>query len=170
MKQSTRILIGVLVLLVVAGLILGSDFLRRQANVPPPATGTPLPAGAIPIYLDGELIAGFTPDDLASLEQVSFVEPVESKTQQGWRLKDILLLFVDPDILQPETVIVVSSASRGKSAELTWAEVQDDANLVMFDLSNRGTLKLVSKGLAKLDERDEWVQDTDKIEIFTQQP
>jgi hypothetical protein len=170
MKQSPRILIGVLVLLALSGLILGSDWLRRQANIPPPATGTPLPAGAIPIYLDGELVAGFTPADLGSLEQVSFVEPVEGKTQQGWRLKDILLLFVDPEIMQPETVIVVSSASRGKSAELTWAEVQDDSNLVMFDLSNRGTLKLVSQGLSKLDEREEWVQDSDKIEIFTQQP
>jgi hypothetical protein len=34
----------------------------------------------------------------------------------------------------------------------------------MFDLSGRGTLKLISK-LEKLDVRDEWVQDTDKIEI-----
>ena len=38
--------------------------------------------------------------------------------------------------------------------------------MVMFDLSGRGTLKLVSK-LEKLDVRDEWVQDTDKIEITT---
>jgi hypothetical protein len=34
----------------------------------------------------------------------------------------------------------------------------------MFDLSNRGTLKLVSK-LEKLNTRDEWVQDVDKIEV-----
>lgn len=34
----------------------------------------------------------------------------------------------------------------------------------MFDLSNRGTLKLVSL-LEKLDTRDEWVQDVDKIEM-----
>ncbi len=34
----------------------------------------------------------------------------------------------------------------------------------MFDLSNRGTLKLVSV-LQKLDTRDEWVQDVDSIEV-----
>jgi hypothetical protein len=140
----------------------GSDPGRKGGRPPQP--------GAIPIYLDGALIGGFTPADLQSHEQVSFVGPLEGKTQQGWRLNDILLLFVDAEVLQPETVIVVSSASRGKSASLTWAEVQDDANLVMFDLSNRGTLKLVSQGLPKLDEREEWVQDSDKIEIFTQQP
>ena len=36
----------------------------------------------------------------------------------------------------------------------------------MFDLSNRGTLKLVSL-LPKLDTRDEWIQDVDRIEINT---
>jgi len=35
----------------------------------------------------------------------------------------------------------------------------------MFDLSNRGTLKLVSV-LEKLDEREEWIQDAEKIEII----
>jgi hypothetical protein len=36
--------------------------------------------------------------------------------------------------------------------------------MVMFDLSGRGTLKLVST-LERLDVRDEWVQDVDKIEV-----
>jgi hypothetical protein len=47
---------------------------------------------------------------------------------------------------------------------LTWAEVDKPANMVMFDLSSRGTLKLVSL-LDRLDVRDEWVQDVDRIEI-----
>jgi len=34
----------------------------------------------------------------------------------------------------------------------------------MFDLAGRGTLKLVSK-LERLDIRDEWVQDVDRIEV-----
>jgi len=37
---------------------------------------------------------------------------------------------------------------------------------VMFDLSGRGTLKLVSK-MASLDDREEWVQDVDRIEVNT---
>jgi hypothetical protein len=66
--------------------------------------------------------------------------------------------------LQPDTVVIVSSSSRDKSAQLTWAEIDDPANWVMFDLSGRGTLKLVSV-LEKLDTRDEWVQDVDLIEL-----
>jgi hypothetical protein len=36
--------------------------------------------------------------------------------------------------------------------------------MILFDISGRGTLKLVSL-LDRLDTRDEWVQDSDKIEI-----
>jgi len=42
--------------------------------------------------------------------------------------------------------------------------VDQPENYVMFDLSNRGTLKLVSV-LPSLDTRDEWVQDVDSIEV-----
>jgi hypothetical protein len=66
--------------------------------------------------------------------------------------------------LVPRTEITVTSTSRNKSARLTWEEVNDPDNWVMFDLSGRGTLKLVSQ-LDRLNVRDEWVQDTDRIEI-----
>ena len=36
--------------------------------------------------------------------------------------------------------------------------------MVMFDLSGRGTLKLVSM-LDGFDTRDDWIQDVDRIEI-----
>jgi hypothetical protein len=81
-------------------------------------------------------------------------------------LRDVLLLHVAREDLA-DTRISVSSSSRDKSAQLTWAEVDEAANMVMFDLSGRGTLKLVSL-LEKLDVRDEWVQDVDKIEIETE--
>ena len=107
----------------------------------------------------------FVPGELAELEQVSFVDEEEGKTQEGWMLRDVLLLHVKESKLKPETRIVVTSSSRDKSVELTWAEVDDPANWVMFDLSGRGTLKLVSV-LERLDARDEWVQDVDKIEVI----
>jgi hypothetical protein len=100
------------------------------------------------------------------LELVSFVDAEEGKTQEGWLLRDVLQLHVAPRQLQPDTTITVSSSSRDKSAVVTWAEVDDPANWVMFDLSGRGTLKLVST-LERLDVRDEWVQDVDKIEVAT---
>jgi hypothetical protein len=93
------------------------------------------------------------------------VEAAEGKTEEGWLLADVLSLYLPAGELLPEARIVVSSASRNKAAELTWAEVSQPQNMVMFDLSNRGTLKLVSL-LEQLDSREEWVQDADKIEVF----
>jgi hypothetical protein len=159
MSQRTRILIAVAILVLVAAAVLGVDALQRAAS--PPA----LAPGSIPIYLDGKLMGGFAPDDPGQLQEVSFVEPVENKEQKGWLLHDVILLHVGAKQLKPDSIITVSSSSRDKAAQVTWAEAGDPANLVMFDLSNRGTLKLVSKTLPQLSNRDQWVQDADKIEI-----
>jgi hypothetical protein len=158
MLQRTRILIAVVVLIIVVAAVLGIDAVQRASKEPA------LAPGSIPIYLDGKLMGGFSPDDLGHLEQVSFVEPEEGKKQEGWLVRDILLLHVDRKKLKPESTINVRSSSREKSALLTWTEVDNLANMVMFDLSNKGTLKLVSV-LDKLDTRDEWVQDVDRIEM-----
>jgi hypothetical protein len=158
MTQRTRVLIAIVALVVLVAIILGIDALRRSSSEPT------LAPGSIPIYMDGKLVGGFTPEDLDQLEQVSFVDDEEGKTQEGWRLSAVLLLHIAERDLEPDSIIVVSSSSRDKSAELTWSEVQDPANWVMFDLSGRGTLKLVSV-LERLDVRDEWVQDVDSIEV-----
>lgn len=129
-----------------------------------PITDGRIVAGGIPIYYQGTLFAAFTPADLEGLSEASFIDPVENKPQTGWLVSEILLRFFTPDQLQPDTQITFTSLSRGKSAVLTWAEVSDPLGYVMFDVSNRGTLKLVSR-LEKLDDRDEWVQDTEKIEV-----
>ena len=104
------------------------------------------------------------PDDLGQLEGASFVDAEEGKTQDGWMLKDVILLYIKENKLKATTQVTVSSSSREKSHSLTWAEVKDDANHVMFDLSGRGTLKLVST-IPGFDIRDSWVQDVDKIEV-----
>jgi hypothetical protein len=165
MDQKVRILLGVLVLLLVVGAVLGVDALQRRKSSLSPAEGqaTPVP-GSVPIYVDGQLAGSFTPADLEQLDQASFVDAEEGKTQEGWLLSDVLRLHVDADALAPEALVTVSSSSREKSVELTWAEVSDPANLVLFDLSGRGTLKLVSV-LERLDVRDEWVQDVDQIQV-----
>jgi hypothetical protein len=158
MTQTKRILIALVVVVVLIGFVLGIEALRRSQSEPT------LAPGSIPIYVDGKLVGGFTPDDLGELEQVSFVDAEEGKTQEGWMLRDVLQANVQKSKLTPDALIVVSSSSRDKSAELTWSEVDDPANWVMFDLSGRGTLKLVSV-LERLDVRDEWVQDVDRIEV-----
>ena len=167
MDQKARILLGVLVLLLVVGAVLGVDAVQRRKSALSPAEGqaTPVP-GSIPIYVDDQLAGSFTPADLERLDQASFVDAEEGKTQEGWLLADVLWLHVDEDALAPGTLVTVSSSSREKSAEMTWAEVSDPANLVLFDLSGRGTLKLVSV-LERLDVRGEWVQDVDLIEVVS---
>ena len=161
MNQTKRILIAIAILVVIGGVVLGLEAIRRQR-----VTEADLEPGSIPIYVGGDMEAAFTPEDLESVEQVSFQDAERGKTQEGWMLRDVLLLHLSEESLMPETQITVISTSRDKSAQLTWAEVDDQENMVMFDLSGRGTLKLVSK-LDKLDTRDEWVQDTDRIEIET---
>lgn len=161
MTQNKRILIAVAILIVIVGAVLGMDVLRRQQV-------TELEPGSIPIYFEDRRVAGFRPDDLPHLEQVSFVDTEEGKTQEGWLLQDVLLLHIECDVLRDDTSIVVSSSSRGKSVQLTWAEVDDADNMVMLDLSGRGTLKLVSGKIERLDVRDEWIQDVDKIEVIPQ--
>lgn len=164
MSQRKRILIGMVILLVIVGVILGVDYLRYQSASTSQENASSIPPGSIPIYLKGDQLASFIPADLDHLSMTSFVEAEEGKTEEGWLLRDVMMLHVGEDDLQPNTIIVVSSSSREKSAQLTWEEVQNLDNMVMFDLASRGTLKLVSR-LEKLDTRDEWVQDVDKIEI-----
>ena len=157
MTQNKRILIAVVILIVIVGAVLGIDALRRQQ-------ATELEPGSIPIYFEDRFVESFKPDDLELLDEVSFVDAEEGKTQEGWLLRDVLLLHIERDAFRDDTSIIVSSSSRAKSVQLTWAEVDDTENMVMFDLSGRGTLKLVSL-LERLDVRDEWIQDVDKIEI-----
>lgn len=160
MTQRGRIILAIGIIVLIGIAIAGVEIVRRATS------GPDIPPGSIPIYANGKFVAAFTPDDLAQLEQVSFVDAEEGKTQEGWMLRDVLLLHIAESDLSPETLIIVSSSSRDKSAQLTWAEASDTDNMVMFDLSGRSTLKLVSK-LQRLDIRDEWVQDVDKIEVST---
>jgi len=162
MDQKKRILLAGAILIVILGIVLGVDFLQRQqAAKEAPAD---MPPGSIPIFVDGGFVASFVPDDLSQLPAASFVDAEEGKTQDGWLLRDVLLLYLGEDNLQDETQVTVSSSSREKSRSLSWAEIDQQENMVMFDLSGRGTLKLVST-LPGFDIRDSWIQDVDKIEI-----
>jgi hypothetical protein len=166
MSQTRRVLIGVALLVLIGAAVLGLEYFRGQASLPSAAGAVTLTPGSIPIYQNGELVAGFAPDSLERLEQVSFTDAAEGKPQDGWLLRDVLLAYLPEQNLAPGAQITVTSSSRGKSAVLTWAEVAARENMVMFDLSNRGTLKLVSL-LEKLDMRDEWIQDVDRIEVVS---
>jgi len=162
MDQRKRIVIAVIILFVIVGAVLGIDALQRRGA----ASSAPadMPPGSIPIFVEGQFVASFVPTDLDQLKGVSFMDTEEGKTQDGWLLRDVLLLYLGEDNLQDASQITVSSSSRGKSRTLTWAEIEKQENMVMFDLASRGTLKLVSN-IPGFDVRDAWIQDVDKIEV-----
>ena len=164
MDQNKRIIIVVAILVLIVGGILGVDYLQRQqAASQAPAD---MPPGSIPIFMDGKFVASFVPDDLDQIEGASFVDDEEGKTQEGWLLRDVLMLYVKESKLKPETQVTVSSSSREKAKTLNWVDVENPENMVMFDLSGRGTLKLVSR-IPGFNIRDAWIQDVDKIELST---
>ena len=154
-----RAFVALAIVFGIAGVVLGVDLWRRSQVVD-------VPPGSIPIYVNERLVGAFMASDLDTLEPASFVDAEEGKTQEGWLLRDVLRLYVDNSSLRPQTAIVVSSSSRGKTAELAWAQVDDPENYVMFDLANKGTIKLVSK-MEGLSTRAQWVQDVDKVEVTT---
>ena len=104
MSQRTRILVAVLILVVIAGAVLGIDALKRRPAAPatgasaasaPAATApaaseaeatapaasaptsTALPTGAVPIYVDGQLAGGITAKDVEPIAKVSFTDKAE---------------------------------------------------------------------------------------------
>ena len=162
MSQKKRILLAVGIVLILSGAMLAIDHYRGQRLAA--ELDASLEPGDIPIYWDGLLKAAFSPKDIENLPPASFVDAEKGKTQEGWMLKDVLLVYFPERQFRDDTAIKVISTSRNKSADLEWQEVANPDNMVMFDLSGRGTLKLVSL-LERLDERDEWVQDVDRIEV-----
>ncbi len=164
MNQKTRILIAIGIIVVLTAAVIGIERIRGQRIAA--EIDASLEPGDIPVFWNGSLRAAFSPLDIETLPPASFVDAEEGKTQEGWLLKDVLLTYFKEGQFSEDTKIIVISTSREKSIELTWGEVANADNMVMFDLSGRGTLKLVSL-LEKLDVRDEFVQDVDRIEINT---
>ncbi len=164
MVNKTRILIALGILGVLILAVIGLEYVRGK-NLAARIDAS-LEPGDIPVYWNGSLKAAFSPDDLDTLSTASFVDTEEGKTQSGWFLKDVLLSQLNESSFTKTTLIQVISTSRDKSIALTWEEVSNLDNMVMFDLSGRGTLKLVSL-LERFDTRDEWIQDVDQIEINT---
>lgn len=163
MSQKKRILLAVILIIVLIAAVLVLESFR--AKIIAKDRDVSLNPGDIPVYMDGELLAAVNSEDLADLQMVQFTDAEQGKVQEGWLVMDIMEKYFETRHFSDSLKFVISSSSRNKSIALTWDEIAEPENMVMFDLSGRGTLKLVSK-LEKLDIRDEWIQDVDKIEII----
>jgi len=165
MSTRRRLFLGLLILLGLAAVVMGVEFGRGFLVRSPEQALADAAPGSVPLYVNGSLAALFTPADLEPLKKASFLDAEESKTQEGWLLADILRLYLPEQALLSDTRVVVSSSSRGKSVELTWLQISEPENMILFSLSGRGTLKLASR-LPGFDIRDTWIQDTDRIEVL----
>jgi len=163
MSQTRRLIIAVAILVFLVGIVLGVDALRGKSTAN--SIDITVEAGDIPIYVSGELLAAFNGDDLNDIQQMQFIDKEEGKTQEGWLVSSVFNQFFETDDFSDVLQIVFTSSSRNKSITLTWEEIRNPDNMVLFDLSGRGTLKLVSL-LERLDTREEWIQDVDKIEVI----
>jgi len=167
MSQKNRILIIVGILAIVA-LALGLlGWLQARPLV---STAEPEP-GRIHIYVDGLFAANVDPTQVSALPNASFKDTEKDKTQEGPRLADVILLYIDESKLQSDSSISVSGArpsnDETKLVTLTWSQVADPANNIILDYPGSGNaLKLVST-LPDLDTRDEWVQGIQLIEVTT---
>jgi hypothetical protein len=96
---------------------------------------------------------------------MSFRDKAENKLQEGWLLRDVMLSYFKKAELSPDTMVRVSSSSRGKKAEIAWRDISDERNMVLLATTRQGSLKLVS-AMKGLDVRERWVQDIDRIEAL----
>lgn len=163
MSLPKRILISVAILIVLAGTVLALDTWRGK--IAAQELNDMVEAGDVPVYMNGELVAAFAAEDLSEMQQVQFTDQEEGKVQEGWRVSSIFEQYFNTKSFSDSLQVTIASSSRDKSITLTWEEINNPDNMVIFDLSGRGTLKLVSV-LEKLDTRDEWIQDVDKIEVI----
>ena len=165
MSTTRRLVLGLLLIVGLSALVMGVEYGRGFLARSPEQVLAAAAPGSVPLYVNGSLAAAFTPADLEPLKKNSFVDAEESKTQEGWLLADILQLYLPEQALLSDTRVVVSSSSRAKSVELTWEQIADPENLILFSLSGRGTLKLASR-MPGFDLRENWIQDTDRIEVI----
>jgi hypothetical protein len=166
MSTTKRIIIGIIIIAALAAIILAVDSSRRGGNLYRILRdGSEKFSGeCIPVYSGKDLLSKFCRENAARLAKKSFTDRSENKPQEGWLLRDVLLLSVKKGNLAPQTMVRVSSTSRGKVALLAWKDVSDEANLIILAPTKQGTLKLASV-MKGLDTRTKWIQDVDKIEI-----
>jgi hypothetical protein len=166
MSQNTRLAIVVGVLVLVAAILALVGFASQSQTAQAPKT-TPQP-GMIHLSVDGAFVANLAPADLQKLPAASFVDKEQGKTQGGWWLRDVVRNYVKESSLSPQSKIVITGSRQGtpKNSTLTWAQLLDPANNILFNQGNDGSIKIAST-MAGLDTRDTWVQGLTEIAVQT---
>ncbi len=166
MSTTRRIIIAIVIIVAVVAAILVIQSSRRGGYLYRACTTgeKEFSEGCVPVSSGGKILANFCQKDSARLAKAGFRDKAENKLQEGWLLRDVLLLYVKKEEMSPDTMVRVASSSRGKKAELRWKDIANAENKILLALSRQGSLKLVS-AMKDLDTRERWVQDIDSIEI-----
>jgi hypothetical protein len=168
MSQTVRILIVVAVLAIIAIIfaVVGAVSQSQVAQMP---VTTPQP-GMVQLYVDGKFVANLLPTETQKLPAGSFVDKEQSKTQSGQWLRDVIRLYVKETSLSASSLVIITGVRQGtekKSATLTWAEVLDPANNILYSPSNDGTSVKIAATMDKLSTRNDWVQGLTQIDVKT---
>jgi hypothetical protein len=167
MSTTKRVFVGIIILVLLTAGILVVESSRRGGSVYRLLKeGTERFSGAcIPVYSGKDLVSKFCSDNASRLSKRSFNDKAEKKLQEGWLLRDVVLLSFKKEDMKPGTRVRVSSSNRHKDAVIDWKDVGNEANLVILAPTKNGTLKLAAT-MPGLDTRDRWVQEVDRIEVI----
>ena len=168
MSQNVRIFIVVGVLgLIAVGLAVYGTVVQSQMPLAPLSTPQP---GMIHLFVDGNFVANLIVTDMQKLPAGSFVDKEQNKTQSGFWLRDVIRLYVKEASLSPTSQVTITGIRQGtekKSATLTWAEVLDANNNVLFSPSNDGSSVKIAASMDKLATRNDWIQGLTQIDVKT---
>jgi hypothetical protein len=167
MSTTKRVVIGTIILVLATAGVLAIESSRRGGSLYRLLReGTERFSGAcVPLYSGKDLLSKFCGSNASRLAKKSFSDKTDGKLQEGWLLRDVVLLSASKSDMKPGTRVRVSSSSRRKTAEIDWKDVEHEANLVILAPTKNGTLKLAAN-MPGLDTRDRWVQGVDRIEII----
>ncbi|MFZ2961056.1 MAG: hypothetical protein WA705_29605 [Candidatus Ozemobacteraceae bacterium] len=111
----------------------------------------------IPVFSKGVQVASLSLDHLKGLPAIEVTTPETKKNQSGPTLLAVLESIGVKDFSE----VIISGYSKGRisTAEMTLKKNQVN-KLLIFDFTNRGTVKLVSPEIPFND----WIVDIDKVE------
>ena len=90
--------------------------------------------------------------ELETLPTTSYVDTLGSgATDEGPRLKDVILLIVNESSLTNSTEITLTSDLTGEERTVTWGEISNESNSYILDFTKKGTTKFTSPETQKKD-------------------
>lgn len=106
----------------------------------------------IEFWSSNESIGKVRMSELETLPTTSYVDTLGSgATDEGPRLRDVMLLIFNESSLTNSTEITVTSDLTGEERTVTWGEISNESNSYILDFTKKGTTKFTSPETQKKD-------------------